>query len=76
MGKDRYNRVLGVIFQDGKNINLEMVKAGLAEVYRGLAPKKFNLTPYWQAEKEAREANRGIWTLGDKYISPKDWRRG
>ena len=55
--------------------NLEMVKAGLAEVYRGIAPKKFDLAPYWQAEKEAREAKKGMWSLGDKYVSPKEWRR-
>ncbi len=52
-----------------------MVKEGLAEVYRGLAPKKFDLAPYWQAEKEAREAEVGMWSLGNKYISPKKWRR-
>jgi len=67
------NKVLGVIYLDGKNINLEMVKAGLAEVYRGIAPHKFNLLPYWQAEKEARDDMRGMWSLGEKYISPKVW---
>ena len=30
-GLDPYNRILGVIYMDGKNINLEMVRAGLAE---------------------------------------------
>jgi len=30
-GTDRYGRVLGVIYLDGKNINLEMVSEGLAE---------------------------------------------
>jgi endonuclease YncB( thermonuclease family) len=74
-GLDTYNRILGVIYLDGKNINLEMLRAGLAEVYRGLAPKKFNLSPYWQAEKEAREAKIGMWSQGDTYISPKEWRR-
>jgi micrococcal nuclease len=73
-GLDRYNRILGVIYLGDKNINLEMVKAGLAEVYCGLAPHKFDLTPYWQAEKEARGAKKGMWSLGHKYISPKDWR--
>jgi len=29
-GHDRYNRVLGVIFVDGKNVNLELVKAGVS----------------------------------------------
>ena len=31
-GLDRHNRILGVIFVNGTNVNLEMVKAGLAEV--------------------------------------------
>lgn len=74
-GMGPYNRILGVIHLNGKNVNLEMVKAGLAEVYRGLAPHKFKLLPYWQAEKQARDKLRGMWALGDKYISPKDWRR-
>ena len=74
-GLDKYSRILGVIYLEGKNINLEMIKAGLAEVYHGLAPKGLNLSPYWQAEKEAREAKMGMWSLGNKYISPKDWRR-
>ena len=52
-----------------------MLKAGLAEVYRGLAPHKFDLIPYWQAEKQARDAKKGIWSLGDKYVGPSDWRR-
>ena len=74
-GRDRYNRMLGVVYLDSKNINLEMVKAGLAEVYRGLAPHKFDLIPYWKAEKEARDAKKGMWSLGEKYVSPSDWRR-
>ncbi len=74
-GLDRYGRVLGVIHLDGRNINLEMVKAGLAEVYRGKSPKDFSLEPYLEAEKKARDAKRGMWSQGDKYISPKDWRK-
>ena len=34
-GQDRYGRTLGVVLATGKNVNLEMVKAGYAEVYRG-----------------------------------------
>ena len=74
-GSDRYNRILGVLYVDGNDINLEMVKAGLAEVYRGLAPHRFNLAPYWQAAKEARDAGKGMWVQGDKYVSPKTWVR-
>ena len=74
-GLDGYNRILGVIYLNGKNINLEMVKAGLAEVYRGKPPKGFDSTPYVKAEAEAKAAKRGMWIQGDKYISPREWRR-
>jgi endonuclease YncB( thermonuclease family) len=64
-----------VIYINGKNINLEMVKQGLAEVYRGKPPRGFNPAPYHEAEREARAANRGMWSLGEKYVSPKEWRK-
>ena len=55
------NRVLGVIQLGDKKINLEMGRAGLAIAYRGRLPKGFDLTPYLEAETEAREARRGMW---------------
>ena len=72
---DVYNRVLGVVVWEGININLEMVRSGLAEVYRGNSPKGLDIEPFWKAEKEAKAAVRGMWSLGDRYISPKEWRR-
>lgn len=74
-GTDRYGRTLGVVFVGGQNVNLEMVKAGLAEVYRGRPAKGLDLDPYWSAEAKAKRAGIGMWSLGDKYISPKEWRR-
>jgi micrococcal nuclease len=74
-GTDRYHRILGVVFADGHNVNIEMIKAGLAEVYRGKPAKNLDLDPYWNAEKEAKKAKRGVWALGDKYTSPKEWRK-
>jgi endonuclease YncB( thermonuclease family) len=74
-GLDGYSRILGVIYLDGKNINIEMVRAGLAEAYRGRPPHGFDPAPYRNAEREARAAKMGMWSLGNKYISPKDWRR-
>ena len=75
-GLDRYSRVLGVVYIDGKNVNLEMVKEGLAEVYKGKPAPGFNNQPFWDAEQEARKNMRGMWSLGDEYISPKEWRKG
>ena len=74
-GTDRYHRILGVVFVDGHNVNIEMIKAGLAEVYRGKPAKSLDLDPYWNAETEAKKAKRGMWALGDKYTSPKEWRK-
>ena len=74
-GTDRYGRTLAVVFFGGKNANLEMVKAGLAEVYRGRTAGGLDLEPYWNDEAEAKKAGIGMWSLGDKYISPRKWRR-
>jgi endonuclease YncB( thermonuclease family) len=72
---DVHNLISGIVYWEGININLEMVRSGLAEVYRGQAPKGFDLFPYRDAEKQAKAAMRGMWSLGDKYISPIEWRR-
>ena len=52
-----------------------MVKSGLAEVYRGTPAKGQNMEPYWKIEEEARRAGKGMWVLGDKYVSPREWRK-
>ena len=74
-GKDRYGRVLGVVFIGGMDVNLEMVRSGLAEVYRGRPAKGIDMDAYWIAEDDAKRSVRGMWGLGDKYISPKEWRK-
>jgi micrococcal nuclease len=75
-GADRNGRTLGEVFLlDGKNVNIEMIQAGLAEVYRGIPASGLDMELYWTAEEEARKAGRGMWQLGDKYVSPRDWRR-
>lgn len=73
-GTDRYGRVLGVITVNNKNVNLQMVREGFAEAYRGKPPHGFDQSPYLKAEQEAREQKKGMWAQGEKYISPKDWR--
>ena len=73
-GYDIENRILGVVHLDRKNINLEMVSAGMAEVYPGKAPSGFDLAPFRRAEQTARQDKKGIWSLGEKYVSPRTWR--
>lgn len=74
-GLGPYNRILGVVLVGGVNVNLELVKAGLAEVCQGKPPRGFDLSPYLTAEAQAKSQKRGMWSQGDKYISPKDWRK-
>jgi micrococcal nuclease len=74
-GRDRYGRILGVVIINGTDINLKMVKDGLAEVYRGSPAAGFKNEPYLKAEEEARSAGKGMWSLGEKYVSPREWRR-
>ena len=69
------NRIIGEIFVDGKNINLEIIRDGLAEVYQGKSPDALDLEPYRKLEAQARNDGRGIWSLGSNYTSPKAWRK-
>lgn len=58
--KDQYNRTLAYVFlPDGRLVNVEMIKAGLAETYR-----RFEYTrkpAFFAAEREAKDAKRGMW---------------
>jgi len=59
----------------GKNINLEMVKGGFAEVYRGDPAPGQDLAPYWKAEGKGKPAKKERWVQGAKYMRPRDWRK-
>ena len=74
-GSDRYGRILAEIYIEEKNINLEMVKTGYAEVYHGNPPRGLYMKEYRKAEDRARTSGQGIWSQGDEYMSPALWRR-
>ena len=68
--RDRYQRILGTVFVDGKDANLEMLKAGMAWHY-----KKYDSNPaYAQAESAARAAKRGLWQEKNP-IEPEEFRK-
>lgn len=69
---DRYGRVVGYVYFNGQNINLEMVKLGMAWVYTYYSKdEKFR-----EAENKARTKKIGIWSLQeDQKIPPWEWRR-
>ena len=74
-GPDRYGRTLAEVVAGRRNMNLEMLRAGLAEVYRGKPPPGLDMRPYWKEEYDAKAAKRGMWAQGDDYVSPKEWRK-
>jgi len=61
-GLDQNDHVLAVIFLEGKNINIEMIRAGLARASSEKLPKDLAPGPYREVEKEAKKAERGIWS--------------
>ncbi|MBW1690571.1 MAG: nuclease [Deltaproteobacteria bacterium] len=74
IGPHPYNHLIGEIFLGDTNINIELIKEGLAEVWREKSPAGFPIDLYRKAQEEAQKVRRGIWSLGDKYMSPRDWR--
>ena len=75
-GKAEYphKNILGVIHVNGKNINLEMIGSGLAEVFAGPIPNGLDIRPFLDAQTIAKQEKKGMWVLGDRYISPTQWR--
>ncbi len=60
--EDKFGRLLGYMFTDGKNLNVELVRNGLARVvlYEKRAKIKYQ-DELVQVEKEAKEKRIGIW---------------
>ena len=74
-GTGAYNRQLAEVFVNNKNINMEMIRAGLAEVYKGRRPKNLDSQTYLEEEVRARRAKKGMWIQGSTYRSPRQWRK-
>ena len=69
--KDQFGRILGIVYLEGADINLEMVATGNAWHYA-----YFDQTPeYAEAEKSARAARLGLWA-DESPINPYDFRQG
>ena len=71
-GTDRYGRTVAlVVLPDGRPLNHELVRSGLAWWYRKYAPGDATLERF---EAEARGARRGLWSQASP-IAPWDWRQ-
>jgi endonuclease YncB( thermonuclease family) len=68
-GQDKYGRTIGTVFIDEVNANTEMVKLGMAWVYR-----KYMKDPYLlELEEAARNQRLGLWNDPAPF-PPWEWR--
>ena len=71
LDRDRYGRTVGVVLlPDGRSLNHELVRAGLAWMYR----RYTNDQSLSDLEEEARVARRGLWAEPDP-IPPWEGRK-
>jgi endonuclease YncB( thermonuclease family) len=69
-GIDRFGRTLGVLWVNGVNINLLMVKEGYAWHFKKYSKDK----SLEEAEADARKSKKGLWKELAP-IAPWDWRK-
>lgn len=73
---DQYGRLVGKVFFEGMDINLEQVRSGMAWHYKeyereqSIEDREF----YARAEDEARRARRGLWRDANP-VEPSEFRR-
>ena len=72
LDNNRYKRTLGeIVLHDGRVVNEELLRAGLAWWYRKYVPNRVDLAAL---EEEARTARRGLWA--DPHpVPPWCWRK-
>jgi micrococcal nuclease len=68
--QDRYERLVAVVYANGRNVNEQMVQSGAAWAYR----EDLKDRRYCQWEDRARRERRGLWAQPG-WVYPSDWRR-
>lgn len=70
LGPDTYNRRLGRVFCDGRDVNAAMIESGSAWVYEHYANDR-NLQ---RLQKKAQSEKRGLWAGPKKPVAPWTFR--
>lgn len=79
LSEDKTGKVEGMIFLEKLNVNVEMVRRGMAEIYEPVRsnPSAFNkdyVKQLFDAENLAKNEKLGIWS-NPNYVSPYNFRR-
>lgn len=61
--RDKYNRLLYYIYVDGKSVQEELLRNGLARVAYVYVPNTKYVDQYYEIQKEAQEKGVGIWSV-------------
>ena len=61
---DRYKRMVGIVYLESRNINIEMIREGWSWAYREYLDRPY-ASQYLDAEKEARNKRLGLWKQGN-----------
>ena len=70
--QDRYDRLVARLWLDDLDVNAEMIRQGVAWVYRRYADDP----AYCAHEKAARDLKRGLWALPrEQRAAPWEWRK-
>jgi endonuclease YncB( thermonuclease family) len=70
---DRYGRVVGRLFSDGRDVNRAMVAVGAAWAFR----RYLTDTSLIEVEARAKRERIGLWSMPEaQTVAPWDWRRG
>lgn len=70
-GRDRYGRLLGVIWLGERDVNEELVRAGAVWCFVRYLPPRSTCPAI---EAEARAARRGLWADAAAAVAPWEWR--
>jgi micrococcal nuclease len=71
---DRYRRMVAILWLAERNVNQEMIAAGMAEAYVEYLKKPYR-APFIQAEQAAKAQGRGVWSQGNRYERPSQFRK-
>ena len=72
---DRYRRMVAIVWREDLNVNLEMIKSGMAEAYVEYLKDEPYKSQFIQAERQAKNGRVGIWSQGSKYERPCEFKR-
>lgn len=74
--RGRYGRIIGTVYVDGKDVNLDLVRQGLAWHYKKYQNQQSaqDRQNFALAETNARRGSLGLWR-GEPPIAPWQWRQ-